>query len=68
MTGMKLYGGISGVLQSRAFYLSSVYCGVKHIIIREALHLSCGFFNICVIYFTTKSSIFLKKEISEKAT
>ena len=57
MTGMKLYGGISGVLQSRAFYLSSVYCGVKHIIIREALQLSCGFF-IYVLFILQQKVLF----------
>ena len=57
MTGMRLYGGISGVLQSCTFYLSSVYCGVRHIIICEALHLSCGFF-IYVLYILQQKVLF----------
>lgn len=69
MTGMGLYGGVSGVRQSCGFFnLSSVYYGVKHIIICEALPLSCGF-SIYVLYILQQKFIFFfKKGINEKAT
>ena len=67
MTGMGLYGGVSGVRQSCGFFnLSSVYYGVKHIIICEALPLSCGF-SIYVLYILQQKFIFfLKRELMRK--
>lgn len=60
--------GFLGVFKVLFHDLCSVYYGVNLIIICEAPHLFCGFFCICVIYFTIKRFIYIFKEkINDKA-